>query len=950
MRKIYITVTLAITIIIVVIVLFFYKVKEGQIDYQKDLLFNQVQKCGGYIESTITNYESDLNRIIFKHINDIHNIFSDQETMYYIGRDLEGFYAKYRDLVNSIYVYDNNNKFLGIYINEHDDFVVDTFARQSNNNLEAKDKIKINNSNYESYFPYFKEGVLKGNIVIEIDLQKYMENIFELYKIDDLVYQWVLDNEGKVIFSNFDEDTDIKGLSRLSDSISAESVGSIEHSIVFGNQSMHTISSYYPLSVINDDLGIIFSMNSAHLLNVFFQRYLFLSIALILIFLMLVGYLIYILYKRQDTKGDLQSNLIRLKMIIEHFPIGIMVQDKNGIIKMINQTGQRMLFIDKNEDLTGQKFDDQFLVSNNYLLDEGIPGNMEDNHLIHYVRDGNDIVIYRKDHLKQIQGEELNISALMDVSPIEKSRKKEAAANQAKSDFLAKMSHEIRTPMNGIIGMTESLLLDGLDKEAGEKVEVVNKSAELLLNLINDILDFSKIEAGKMMLEEIPFTLSEELSITRELFKPLAKEKDLEFITNIKPEVPDKLIGDPFRIRQVISNLLSNSIKFTKEGKIILTIDILERFNNGIKLLISVEDTGIGISKDKIDAVFGSYGQVAGATSRKFGGTGLGMAISKQLVELMNGEIWVESPVSDEKKRNSPGTKVSFTAELFSDEKLNKNYDFSSIRKFNQVTALILSKKKDESDQIHKILDSFGVNYKYRLYDDNTIDSVIYHIEQKADLYQMIIIKDKPGHEGFGMALQLKENNISSRFLIIMSSNNEKPGNYLKCRNLNVDYYLIQPYESHEIFDIFQQSFPNIEDAGGILDQINKIRSNLKILIAEDNIINQRVVQSLFKHLGHEVEIASNGDEAVQMVSENYFDVVFMDLIMPVMDGLTATKMIRESGNDITVIAMTGSEESEKRDEAFSAGMNDYLTKPVKVKDIKHLLIKWFSESLELKE
>ena len=172
----------------------------------------------------------------------------------------------------------------------------------------------------------------------------------------------------------------------------------------------------------------------------------------------------------------------------------------------------------------------------------------------------------------------------------------------------------------------------------------------------------------------------------------------------------------------------------------------------------------------------------------------------------------------------------------------------------------------------------------------------------------------------------------------------------MKCRNLEIDYYLIQPYESHEVFDIIRENFPNIEDTNGILDHLNKIKANLKILIAEDNIINQRVVQSLFKHLGHEVDIAANGEEAVQMINEKSYDVVFMDLIMPQLDGLSATRMIRESGNDITIIAMTGSDETEKRNEAFSAGMNDYLNKPVRVENIKHLLIKWFSESLELKE
>ncbi len=948
MRKIYIIAILAITVIVVFIALLFTKVKEGQVNYQKNLLLSQVEKCGNHVEKTINNYESDLNRIIFKHIDEIHTIFEEQEAMFNISRDLESFYAKYRDLITSISVYDNENRFLGIYINEHDDFVVDTFARQSDNYLESKDIIKVNKSSYQRYFPYFRNGELHGNIIIQIDLWKYMDNVFELYRVDGLIYQWLLDTGGNIIFSNFKQDTDIKEIGRISDSLSNDCTGSIEHHIVYGDKVLESISSYYSLNIINNDLGIVFSMNSGHLLDMFLQRYFYLSVAIVLIFLSLGGYLIFILHKRQNSGENIQTDLIKLKMILEHFPIGIMVLDSEGIIKMINQTGQRMLFINKNEDLTGKKFDDQFFISNNYLLEAGISNGLDMNHFIHYVRDGNEIVIYRKDEIKQIQGEELTIAALMDVSFFEKSRKKEAAANQSKSDFLAKMSHEIRTPMNGIIGMTESLLLDNLEKESLEKVEIVNKSAELLLTLINDILDFSKIEAGKMMLEEIPFTLSEELNITSELFKPMADEKGLEFITIIKPGVPDKLIGDPFRIRQVISNLLSNAIKFTSSGRVELTIDTLEKYGKGIILLITVEDTGVGIEKNKIDTIFSNYNQATGGTSRKYGGTGLGMAISKQLVELMNGEIWIESPVRRQRNNGSPGTKLSFTVEVYSDEKLNKNYDFGAIRQFNQITALILSRKKDESDQIHKVLDSFGINYKYRLYDDNTIDSVIYHIEQKADLYQVIILKDKPDADAFGMALQLKENNISLRYLIIMLSSNEKAGNYLKCRSLDVDHYLIKPYDSHEIFDIFHQTFPNIEDEKGVLDQINKIRSNLKILIAEDNIINQRVVQSLFKHLGHEVEIANNGEEAVLMAKENTYDVIFMDILMPVMDGMTATEAIRKSGNDVTIIAMTGSDESEKRDEAFSVGMNDYLKKPVKVEAIKHLLIKWFSESLEL--
>ncbi len=948
MRKILIITIISIAAIIALSVHFFSKVRKDQVAYQKEILFLQIQKCGSQVEKTLSDYENDLNRIIFKHINKIYTIFEDRQAMFFIGRDLEGLYAKYRDLVTSISVYDDKDKFLGIYINENDDFVVDTFARQTRNVLEPKDVIKVNSSRYVSYFPYFRDGELEGNIVVEIDLDKYIRNVFELFRIQEIQYQWLVNGEGEMLISNFNTEVEIPDAKQIADSVLLENIGSIEHRIKLENHSYLVLSYYYPLNIINNDLGIVFTMNTRHLINKFVKEYRVFTIFILIIFLGLFAYLFYVINTLLKKQKKTNSQLLEMKMIFEHFPVGIMVLNKNGVIRMINQTGQDMLFSDTKKDLIGEKFEDHFLISNHYLLEDNHGGAYDSNHFLHFTKEGNEYVIYRKEEEKQIQGEKYLISAFIDVSPLDKSRKQEAAANQAKSDFLARMSHEIRTPMNGIIGMTENLLHEKIDKSVREQVEVIQKSAELLLTIINDILDFSKIEAGKMMLEEIPFSLSEELEITFSLFKPLIDEKDLDLSFEVKGDVPDKLIGDPFRLRQVISNLLSNSVKFTSEGKIALTVSLMERYNNGLSLLFDVEDTGIGIAKDKIEKIFSSYEQAGGSTSRKFGGTGLGMAISKQLVDLMNGEIWIESPSSISDKENHPGTRVSFTIEVHSDEKIEKDYDYSQTTKFSQITALILSKKKDETDNVHRVLDSFGINYKYREYDDQAIDSVIYHIEQNTSLYQLIFLKDKPGYDAFGLALQLKENNISNRFPLVMISSNDKPGNYRKCKSLWIDHYLIQPYDNHEVFKILQQTFLNLEDKNGVLDQINKIRSNLNILIAEDNIINQRVVQSLFKHLGHEVEIAGNGEEAVKMVNENKFDVVFMDIFMPVMDGFTATREIRSSANNVTIIAMTGSEEAEKKDEAFQSGMNDYITKPVKVEAIKHLLIKWFSEALEV--
>ncbi len=945
MKKIYYLLSIIIILTIGLNFILIKRAKSTQVNFQKDFLFEQTQLCGNFVEKAIKDYESDLTRIIFKHINEIYQIFDSPDAMFYISRDLEGFYAKYRNLISSISVYDNQNKFLGLYINERDDFVVDTFARQSANELEPRDIIVAKGGNYLSHFPFFENNVLKGNIVVEINFQKYINTVFQLYRIKNFQWQWLVNTDGEIIFTNNLRKIEISDIQTIADSIFNEVEGITEHVYVEEEQGYRIISAYYPLNVINHDLGIVFTLNKENISQVFLKTN---SLIDLINYCVFIGIIILLFVKivanTREEKG-FQSKLIELKMIIEHFPTGIMVRDKNGIIKMINKNGQKLLFSDKDEDLIGKNFNEKFLVSNKYLLESEKDSSYDSEHFIHYLKEGNEVVIYRKDDMKLVAGEEYNITALIDVSPLEKSRKQESAANQAKSDFLAQMSHEIRTSMNGIIGMTENLLLGKLPKSQREDLEIIRKSADLLLIIINDILDFSKIEAGKMMLEEIPFSLSEELKISLELFKHLAEEKNLKMSVEIKPEISDLLIGDPFRLRQVISNLLSNAIKFTSEGQIRVGVDLIEKYNQRVTLLFSVEDTGIGVSPDKRDTIFGQYDQAGDSTSRKFGGTGLGITISKQLVEMMNGEIYVESP-STLKNNKFPGTKFSFTIEALSDEKLDKEFDHHLINNLPQVTALILSKKKDKTDQIHKTLDSFGINYIYREYTDATIDSVIYHIEQKSGLYQLIIIKDKVDNDGFSLALQLKENKISFKYPIVMISSNDQQGNYKKCKNLLVDYYLIQPYDNHEILKILKETFPSIENISSQLKQVNKIRMNLNILVADDNIINIRVAQTIFKHLGYEIDVANNGLEAVSKAEKNNYDLIFMDLLMPEKDGFSATQDIRKSGKNTTIIAMTAHEGPEKREEAFSSGMNDFMSKPIKVEAIKRLLIKWVSETI----
>jgi CheY-like chemotaxis protein len=274
----------------------------------------------------------------------------------------------------------------------------------------------------------------------------------------------------------------------------------------------------------------------------------------------------------------------------------------------------------------------------------------------------------------------------------------------------------------------------------------------------------------------------------------------------------------------------------------------------------------------------------------------------------------VESPSSISDDPDNPGSRFSFTIEVNSDEKIRKKFDFSHLRHYHEITALILSRVKDDSDRIHKVLDSFGINFNYRLYDNNTIDSVLYHIEQKKELYQLIIIKDKPKNDGFAMALQLKENKFSEKFPVLLISTNDKRGNYKKSRELSVDYYLVQPYETNEIFTILNENFQEIKEVKSIAPLINRIRSKLKILVADDNIINQRVIQTIFKHLGYEIDIAQNGRDVLEMHRENHYDIILMDLLMPEVDGFAACHSIRKSHDNVPIIAMTASDDSAKKD------------------------------------
>ena len=947
MKKTYLIILISSFAFITINTIFYFTIYNQQLEFQTSLLTRQTLLCGSGIEQDGLNFENELNYIPFA--DDFSRLFTDEGVRERGAENLKKLYARYSELIRKITVFDNHNNVYSIILDLKRNFVSDYYESQYQSELRNRDQLIIEDDRYLLSMPEFdKDGIVRSNIVIDLDFESYVNSIFEKYLLEGTTWPWLVSENGELLTSA-DKNVIIKqgDLDRVANAILEGEEGWMVHSINIDSTMSQVISVYYPLRLVKRDLAIVFSMKTDIFLRTIIVKFVIITICSLILLALLLFVHFRVVKVKSDTDYSQRISEESLRQTMDALPIGLILADPAGDIRLMNLSARELLFKDPTVAYQQHTIHDLGLevvrdiedgFSYHRFLGQG--------EIVSINRGKGNVSLFKKDWTIQVGKVDTRILLLFDISVLEKTRNLNRVAKRAKNELLKGMKEEIDVPSGQIQENITKLKALKPGSTQKDLIESIQKSQDLLCNLIKIFADFSSQDAKKVVLEEIPFSLQGEINMALDPYKAIANGFNSSIITKIRRDIPDRVIGDPFRLRKLVSGLVETSMDLTENGRILVSAEILEHSPDLVKIQFQVEDTGKGLNAEEIERLMRLPANVALDIPDELEKIVLRLVVARQHAELMNGQLWFESPSSISTDSKSPGVKFSFTIEVIPETQAK--IQFTEVQQYSDINCLILSQKKDSPEAVHfKLLGDMGLNLKYLIYRPDNLDSVLELVREKSADMHMLLLIDSKEEDGFELAGKLFESGISQNLVHLLVSSRPLAENKDKSQKLGMDYYIEVPFESHRLYEIISSHFPYIP-----LQEVHnapkgiKIDPNISILLAEDNLFNRKVAQALFKSIGFEIDLANNGTEVMEMLDKKKYDIIFMDLLMPGMDGLETTIAIRKLGHEMPIIALTAVDDSETRTATNKAGVNDYLVKPSTAESIREILLRTFSKSL----